>query len=260
MDILWLRFRWCKIRRMSAPQRHSQLLPALSRLGLLPGYLVALWLARAIGGVVPWLLPSGYLLTTTAMWLWRTPLQVMELGGGPRARWMALLTGILATAVLVFSWWWPVHQEGSQLPQGIQLLQGLSLILLVPPAEELYFRGLLLDILTQLWGRAVAALVSSLLFGLMHWPQGLAIPMTVVALVLALAALASRSVLWAVAVHVCWNSLAVLRMATQELRGPLAVVACMGLLLLATVGLLTQERDLPQGQADEPAQDVPRRL
>ncbi len=91
------------------------------------------------------------------------------------------------------------------------LARHLALVLLVPVAEELYFRGILLERLAASFGPVTAVGAVGPLFGLLHWPQGLLLPMTVLSIVLCAVALATRSVLWAVTLHVGWNAAAVVR-------------------------------------------------
>jgi membrane protease YdiL (CAAX protease family) len=88
----------------------------------------------------------------------------------------------------------------SQLPVGV-----LVIVILAPLSEEAYFRGLALGWGRQHWGRGIAVLFSSVLFGLVHlkWavPGGLdgwliSAELTAMGAVLALVAMRTRT-LWA---------------------------------------------------------------
>ena len=124
----------------------------------------------------------------------------------------------------------------------------LLIIALVPWAEELLFRGMLLDRLSvRLKSRRVAALITAMLFSAAHLPQGMIIALTMFILGGLLAALtfATRSLLWPVALHTGWNGLAILReLAPGSDRFiALAVVA---VLLSATALLGTRRTHLPE--------------
>ena len=81
----------------------------------------------------------------------------------------------------------------------------------------------------------VVVLVSGL-FGFLHFPQGTAVPMIVLSVVACLLVLASGSMLWAVALHVGWNALAVVHAAPSNVDR--WIVAGIGVALL--IGLLVR--------------------
>ncbi len=222
--------------RAPDPKHRHPLLEAGLLALILAGYVAVLWAARALGGPWPWLLPSVWLLVTSTVWLRVRPMEHLVPWGGARAMGLALLCGGLAVGVGAFAHYWPPAVADSPL------LPGLALVLLVPLAEELFFRGVMLDQLARAVGRLAAVAVGGLVFGLLHQPQGLMVPMTVLALVLGAAALASRSVLWAVALHLAWNALAVLRATPPDRRWVFALAAVVALAVVAVVGLLTRER------------------
>lgn len=201
---------------------------------ILLGYLGVLGVGLEVGGPLVWLVPSVMLLFCTGVYQLRRPMNHLVLGGGLHAGVMAALCGLLVGGMVAFALVWPPR------PTHVPLAPALTLVLLVPLAEELYFRGLLLDVLHRLVGKAAALVASSLLFGLLHLPQGLAVPMTVLALVLGLAALWTRSVVWAAALHVVWNALATLRVAPADQRWALVLAACVALAVLAAWGVYTR--------------------
>jgi len=121
----------------------------------------------------------------------------------------------------------------------------VPLLLLAPAAEELYFRGLLLDHLTRRFGPGAAICFVSGLFGLVHWPQGHALPMMVLSLALCAATLYSGSVIWAIVLHAAWNGLALY----HNGGGPAGAVAAAGSLLVlvgaAALGFLDSRKRSP---------------
>lgn len=123
---------------------------------------------------------------------------------------------------------------------GIGLPQALVLILLVPLAEELYFRGVLLFHLRQWFGPVAAVAGSSLLFGVLHCSSGGALQLCLLGLAASLAALRFRSVAPAVQLHATWNACVVL-IANPLLFDFIAAVAAM-LLVLPVIVLGWRER------------------
>jgi membrane protease YdiL (CAAX protease family) len=93
-----------------------------------------------------------------------------------------------------------------ELPQmSWRLAQHLAVLLLVPFAEELLFRGLLFRLLSNLLGPLLGAVAVSLLFGLLHpWlPFGWA--MVALSLVFCATVHTSGTLWWAVILHLVWN-------------------------------------------------------
>lgn len=97
----------------------------------------------------------------------------------------------------------PLHTRG--LSVG---LQGTLVVLAVPTAEEVLFRGALLRVLPR--APLAAALVSSLLFGALHWKLGWAMVPVMVAVggILAALALLGRNLVLPVIAHTALNGLA----------------------------------------------------
>jgi membrane protease YdiL (CAAX protease family) len=167
---------------------------------------------------LPWLASMGEwaLLTLPSLWLLGWTALLWRLGrpwltslhrGGRRVGWMLASTGLAAILLLVFAWLWPRGGGGVGLDR---LLRGVALQALVPVAEELFFRGVLLADLRRRWGGLGATILVTTLFAAMHAPMGQHLPMAVLSLVLCGLTITSGSVLWAVGLHVAWNSLAVL--------------------------------------------------
>lgn len=211
------------------------------------GVLLALGLYMA---ALPWLaslgewalltLPSLWLLGWTAL-LWRMgrPWPTSLHRGGRRVGWMLAALALAAVLVLVFAWLWPRGGGGAGLDR---FGRGLALQALVPVAEELFFRGVLLADLRRRWGGFGAAVLVTALFAAMHAPMGQHLPMAVLSLALCGLTLASGSVLWAVGLHVAWNSLAVLRVLPPGSdRLPTLLVGLALLVAVAARGYRTRE-------------------
>lgn len=92
---------------------------------------------------------------------------------------------------------------------------GLGEALLIPlvtsMGEELLFRAIIFGILEEVFGSAVAVIVSAALFGLAHAANPGATPFTITALsvelgvMLALAYILTRNIWFPVAIHAAWN-------------------------------------------------------
>lgn len=108
----------------------------------------------------------------------------------------------------------------------------LGLVLLVPYAEELFFRGFLLDHLARNFGKVAALLATSFLFAGLHAPQGTLVSMLVLGLAAGVAALTTRRVGWAVAIHLVWNACAVAGSGYPDLRWHAVGAAAAGLAIL----------------------------
>jgi membrane protease YdiL (CAAX protease family) len=227
------------------PRRHE--LWEASSLGLiLVAYLLLLMGIRRLDGLAGFYLgalaPSLWLLGATLLGRRRR----LALGGGPRAATMAWLCGAACGVLVLFAVFsFPAAARVGGIHDTVARL---ALVLLVPVAEELYFRGALLEHLVRTTGRAPAVLLTSALFGFLHLPQGLVVGGVMLALAvgLCLVALRGRSVLWAVALHLVWNALAVVRGLPHDLERVVVVGAAVaGVVLVIVVGLRpSREPDL----------------
>jgi uncharacterized protein len=82
--------------------------------------------------------------------------------------------------------------------------------LVVPFAEEVFFRGVLLDWLSWRYGGWVGIVVSSVVFGVLHVNPGSIVSISILGLLCAIAAYKTGSVWTAVAIHAGNNIVAVL--------------------------------------------------
>lgn len=106
-------------------------------------------------------------------------------------------------------------EDAFQAPLAIALAGALALVA-APIAEETFFRGFLFAGLRQRWGLAAAALVSGLLFGLLHFDLGSIIPFSLIGIVLSLTYALSGSLWVTISSHFLFNLVSFL--ATLALR------------------------------------------
>lgn len=183
--------------------------------GILAGYLYVL---LVLSGLVrePWfrlVAPNLWLISLTVAWA----VHREELGGllAPGRHGGVLQVAACGLALVVLlPRLWPGSAPASTGPEAIR--DWLLLTLLVPVAEELYFRGLLQARLTALLSPAAGAVVVAFLFTLLHHPQGLSVQIAVLALITGAVTAWSGTVVWAVLVHVAWNGAAGLNVPALE--------------------------------------------
>jgi membrane protease YdiL (CAAX protease family) len=158
--------------------------------------------------------------------------------GGQRTVAMAVLLLAAGSLVAAFSAVW--HLGEGDLARDA-LARALLLIIAVPLAEELYFRGLLLPTLAKRWGSVAATCLVSLFFAFLHSPQGLALPMAVLSLVLCVLYLLSKSVVWSFGFHLCWNAAAVIRALEPGAdRHIIVAISTTAVLAISVYGFLTK--------------------
>jgi len=159
------------------------------------------------------LFPSLWLLAASALLATRFRLSIVVTRGGSRILASAILAGIVTLAMAPMAALWPDRSAGAAVDS---LVGRVLLVLFVPVAEEIFFRGLLLDRLNEIIkSRIMAAALTSVLFGLAHLASGntIVVTMTVLSAVLCATTLHTRSLLWPIALHIGWNALAVIRQA-----------------------------------------------
>ncbi|OYT29546.1 hypothetical protein B6U98_02125, partial [Thermoplasmatales archaeon ex4572_165] len=105
-----------------------------------------------------------------------------------------------------------VADENASNIKDLELLFSLPTILILitfqPIAEEIFFRGFLLDKLQKPLGKNPAIIVTSLLFGVAHISMGNVIPaiiISVVALVLGYMVVKTKSLMTGIIAHVIFN-------------------------------------------------------
>jgi len=184
--------------------------------------------------VMPTLLAAG----SFALWRRWSPDVALFRGGRRAALWAGLLLGTAVFLVL----------GGMFLARGNEtvtretlwsLASSVALVLLVPVAEEVYFRGLLLNHLKDSLGPWAAACLVSLLFGILHQPSGMSWPMVGFSLFLCLSVLFSETVLWATGFHLLWNALTII-WRRGDAAGVALLLLCAGIPVIAIAGLMTR--------------------
>lgn len=194
------------------------------------------------------LAPSTWLLAASlVLWMQWHP-GVSLLRGGQRAvLWAGLL---VALAILLLAGLLVLAKGGEKEPgeAASSLVATGGLVLLVPLAEECYFRGILLDHLKSTMGTWTASALVSLLFGLLHLQTAMTWPMVGLSLFLCLSVVLGGGVLWAVGFHMLWNALSVFWRGGSDGQWGLLLLLT-GLPLLVTIGILTRDRPEQESNA-----------
>jgi membrane protease YdiL (CAAX protease family) len=116
-------------------------------------------------------------------------------------------------------------------------LASLSIVLLVPVAEELFFRGYLLSLLTVNFNRFYAAGLVSLLFCFLHLRSDASLAVFLFSLLLCHMVLVTNRIAPAIIAHICWNAVSEI-WATHSiaLRALIVVVAIIGIFAAVPLG------------------------
>jgi membrane protease YdiL (CAAX protease family) len=199
------------------------------------------------GGGALWfrlLAPNLCLLVGSAVLIRRRAPQVSLTRGGRCPASVAVAGGLCAAgavlgAAALVTRFVPL---GEGAPGAVTPPEGLVLMTLVPIAEELYFRGLLLDHLRRSAGAAMAVLLTSGLFALLHLPYDQHIPMAGLSVALCVVTLLTRSLLWAVLIHAAWNAKAVILSSEARTVPVVAVAAVVLVAILTARGVATRWR------------------
>jgi membrane protease YdiL (CAAX protease family) len=182
-------------------------------------------------------LPNIWLIVISLSWIKIVTIQWRVAGGGKRTRLGVAVSALFMGFVLLLALFWPLR-IGPSLGYNDFLL-----VWLVPVAEELFFRGILLDLAQKCFdNKTVTVLLTSVLFGLGHLPQGMTVfgVMVVLSVILAAVTLATSSLLWPTAIHVGWNALSVMRvMGSMTERWTIAAAALAAMTALAVWGIIS---------------------
>ena len=213
-------------------------LPTLLVLGLiLIGYIGVLQLTLQISSR-PWpiyFFPSLYLSGICTIWLvlqknLKSPVNLRNRFSLFYPFLLATLLVVILIVLLTLRWSGPVAPLSEDT-----FIVSLLLISWVPIAEELYFRKLLLEHLRKTTGVFTAILLVGVLFGLLHSTQGLFEVMFIFSGVLCAATLLTNNVIWAIILHIGWNTAAtVITLPSGTLRESLSLIGC-GLMLLSVL-------------------------
>jgi membrane protease YdiL (CAAX protease family) len=121
------------------------------------------------------------------------------------------LSGLITVAVMLAL---GLPLENPQLefiiPQDLSWISGIALFILggilVPIAEEVFFRGVIYKSLRERLGVATGVILSSLIFGLVHIDIAIAVTAFILGIIIALVYEYSKSLLTAILIHVINNS------------------------------------------------------
>lgn len=168
--------------------------------GRKPRLVTPSWYASVLGGV-PWPITFAFLASLLAR----------------------LATVVYVAVVSVFDSEFLLPEQ--QIPHEVfddflvQVVAGISIVAVAPVVEELFFRGFLFAGLRKLLGLWPAALISSVVFAVVHAQSGLVIPFTAVGLILAYLYHRSKSIYVPMAMHFFFNAVSFLAMVfLPELR------------------------------------------
>ena len=163
------------------------------------------------------------------------PFRWLELG----LLWVVVMLfsyGLDGLTLIAISWWSPAYAEDlieqpffeSGLPLSIDLLNLILAIIVGPLMEEFVFRGLILQRLIFKFGTSTAIVVSSILFGVLHFESLLSA--SVFGLIMCLLFLQSRNVWIPVAIHTANYVMAVcLNVWQHNQEDPLTISQLIGL-------------------------------
>jgi len=157
----------------------------------------ALWIALT--------LPNLLLFTSAGYLLWRYSINPENV----RFRRLFGSLSILMLLIMLFVVY--ISEGRNSLSSLFSISYTAVVIFLVPFAEELFFRGFLLRTVQSEFGKIVAVLAVSLLFGFLHYSQGHFLIMAIFSVALSLITILSNRVIWAITLHLLWNGAAEIR-------------------------------------------------
>jgi membrane protease YdiL (CAAX protease family) len=182
-----------------------------------------------------------FLLGVSGYWLLRRRAPDVRLTrGGRRATgWAA---GVLLGTLLLSLGAMVSDIPFDRPPVTWQLAQHLAVLLAVPVAEEIFFRGLVYRLTQEALGKVGGAVAVSLLFGFLHAWMPFGWVMVVMSLVLCWSVAATGTLWWAVILHLLWNGWAEAYHAPDAThRFIIVAVGATVALFMAWRGLATRE-------------------
>lgn len=205
---------------------------------------------RSLPYVALYLLSTNLLLLAAAgIWIRRLPFPVSILSGGKRTAWMAAISGCLSLFLL---WRMLSMGDGYRPADARMIVEAAMVIFVVPAAEELFFRGILLSHLRNNLGALAAAFVTSFIFAFMHLQKS-AVIIFFFSLILCITVLVSESLIWALAIHVAWNAaVMLLEMQAGVPRYTLTALATLTVVALIIRGATSATRSADESPGDSP--------
>lgn len=118
---------------------------------------------------------------------------------------------------------WTQAPELQQISQDVQSIADpiglagafISIVIITPICEEICFRGFIFNSLVRDWGMPIAATVSGLLFGAVHFSLLHFIPLSVLGIILAVSYYRSRSIWTPIAIHALFNAIGIAALITS---------------------------------------------
>jgi hypothetical protein len=125
----------------------------------------------------------------------------------------ALRAAVILVAALLAQLGITSMQPQAIAPEGFTWVGAIGMLVfagvVVPVAEEIFFRGVLYRWLRDKWGVAVGAIVSGLVFGIAHLEPATAIPAAIMGVTLALVFEKSKSLWPSILIHILNNVTAI---------------------------------------------------
>jgi membrane protease YdiL (CAAX protease family) len=221
------------------------LLPWFLLAQLIPGLLLAGHMGWTVVGTIAMVVVAALLITrnrsTTCAWLGLC----VPAAGWSAATWALLLPTVVWPRWLALPFYTLLVETTAPIYTGTGWGYAAVAVLVVPLAEELLYRGVLITA-TQSYGRWPAITVSALLFGLGHGPA-LAISTFVVGWVLAWLAWEYRSIWPGFLLHAAFNLFAAIGAWTlpDELSGPSGAPALLVMLIILGAAVRATRRGWP---------------
>jgi len=214
------------------PRADRQLFAEAVALGAILGVVLTL-AALERCGPIPWLSGASALaLLILGVWY------VKRFGTAPpwfpamrAAGYRSLRLPVTLIGLVVLAAWLPLLPS---IPPELSLIQALNLLVLVPVAEEFFFRGLLLDHLRRGSTTRQAVWICSFLFAVLHIPSGGVLSAGVLSLLACALVVKTGALASAIQLHVAWNALSqILCLGDSSLRWNWAIAAAVCIALLA---------------------------
>lgn len=123
-------------------------------------------------------------------------------GGKPKGIRLPIAFATFLILLLTLPIEFPLLQRSSVNPPWSRQLH---LLLLVPLAEELYFRGILLEHLKRVFGPVHAVILCSVFFGILHLPFNAAFETLALSILACALTIQSGALVYALQLHVAWN-------------------------------------------------------
>lgn len=214
---------------------------AILCVGLTASVMLSRWGQQHQKDLAIFWLPNLFLIGLSIIWIRLGFSPTVRTTDGLSSKTIKGIVIFLCVMIVTFASYWPsLEIEQYKIYAG-----GISivvLIALVPFAEEMFFRGILLDHLRRNIGPLGATVAVSLLFGILHAGQGSIVSMILLSLVACAAVLATGNVIWAVCIHITWNACAIMHLQTPPTRILPAFVA-VGTLAMILIFILKARDD-----------------